>query len=135
VPPGPITHPALNFEAHVAALGIRFYRGRLFPREYRNDAFVAQHGSWNRTDPIGYRVMHVDFDASGRPTGAQVFVDGWLGSGGRAWGRAGGHRRAARRLRLDLRRRGRRDLSRDLPPAVVRPDWARGRPSGPGTTA
>jgi glucose/arabinose dehydrogenase len=86
-PPGPITHPALNFEAHVAALGIHFYRGRMFPRDYRHDAFVAQHGSWNRTDPIGYRMMHVSFDANGRPTGKQVFIDGWLGSGGRAWGR------------------------------------------------
>jgi glucose/arabinose dehydrogenase len=86
-PPGPITHPALNFEAHVAALGVHFYRGRMFPQDYRGDAFVAQHGSWNRTDPIGYRVMRVSFDASGRPTGKQVFIDGWLGGGGRAWGR------------------------------------------------
>ena len=85
--PGPIIHPALSFEAHVAALGIRFYRGRTFPADYRNDAFVAQHGSWNRTEPIGYRVMRVAFDASGRPTGEQVFIHGWLGSGGRAWGR------------------------------------------------
>jgi glucose/arabinose dehydrogenase len=85
--PGPITHPALNFGAHVAALGIRFYRGGMFPREYRHDAFVAQHGSWNRTDPIGYRVMHVAFDGRGRPTGQEVFIDGWLGSDGRAWGR------------------------------------------------
>jgi glucose/arabinose dehydrogenase len=86
-PPGPITHPALNFEAHVAALGLHFYRGRMFPQEYRQDAFVAQHGSWNRSDPIGYRVMRVSFDPSGRPSGKQVFIDGWLGSGGRAWGR------------------------------------------------
>jgi glucose/arabinose dehydrogenase len=86
-PPGAITHPALSFEAHVAALGLRFYRGRMFPYDYRDDAFVAQHGSWNRTDPIGYRVMHVAFDANGRPTGQQVFIDGWLGSDGRAWGR------------------------------------------------
>jgi glucose/arabinose dehydrogenase len=86
-PPGPITQPELNFEAHVAALGIRFYRGRMFPEAYRHDAFVAQHGSWNRSEPIGYRVMHVAFDAAGRPIGAEVFIDGWLGGGGRAWGR------------------------------------------------
>jgi glucose/arabinose dehydrogenase len=85
--PGPITHPAINFEANVAALGMHFYRGRMFPDDYRHDAFVAQHGSWNRTQPIGYRVMHVAFDASGRPTGKQVFIDGWLGRDGRAWGR------------------------------------------------
>jgi glucose/arabinose dehydrogenase len=82
-PPEPITDPALNFEAHVAALGIHFYRGRMFPEEYRHDAFVAQHGSWNRTEPIGYRVMRVDFDAGGK----EVFIDGWLGASGRAWGR------------------------------------------------
>lgn len=86
-PPGRITHPVVRFEAHVAALGIRFYRGRMFPRDYRHDAFVAQHGSWNRSEPIGYRIMRVRFDANGRPTGKEVFIDGWLGPGGRAWGR------------------------------------------------
>jgi glucose/arabinose dehydrogenase len=86
-PPGPITHPVVNFEAHVAALGIHFYRGRMFPHDYRHDAFVAQHGSWNRREPIGYRVVRVAFDASGRPTGNKVFIDGWLGHDDRAWGR------------------------------------------------
>jgi glucose/arabinose dehydrogenase len=86
-PPGPTADPALDFAAHVAALGMRFYRGRMFPRAYRGDAFVAQHGSWNRSDPIGYRVMRVRFDAAGNPTGKEVFIDGWLGPGGRAWGR------------------------------------------------
>jgi glucose/arabinose dehydrogenase len=86
-PPGPVTPPALAFEAHVAALGLHFYRGRMFPADYRHDAFVAQHGSWNRSDPIGYRVMRVRFDADGNPTGKEVFIDGWLGASGRAWGR------------------------------------------------
>jgi glucose/arabinose dehydrogenase len=86
-PPAPVTYPALTFEAHVAALGVRFYRGRMFPRDYRNDAFVAQHGSWNRSDPTGYRVMRVRFDDAGNPTGKEVFIDGWLDPGGRAWGR------------------------------------------------
>jgi glucose/arabinose dehydrogenase len=86
-PPGPMPPPALAFDAHVAALGIHFYRGRMFPADYRHDAFVAQHGSWNRSDPIGYRVMRVRFNDDGRPSGTEVFIDGWLGSGGRAWGR------------------------------------------------
>ena len=86
-PPAPVTHPEVSFEAHVAALGIRFYRGRMFPRDYRHDAFVAQHGSWNRSDPIGYRVVRVRFDQDGRPTGTEVFIDGWLGATGRPWGR------------------------------------------------
>ncbi|HLT02613.1 MAG TPA: hypothetical protein VK001_10550, partial [Geminicoccaceae bacterium] len=86
-PPERIRHPVVTFEAHVAALGVRFYRGRMFPREYRHDALVAQHGSWNRSVPIGYRIERVRFDADGRPTGREVFVDGWLGPDGRAWGR------------------------------------------------
>jgi glucose/arabinose dehydrogenase len=85
-PPGPVTQPEVNFDAHVAALGVHFYRGRMFPQDYRHDAFVAQHGSWNRSDPIGYRIMRVRFDADGRPTGQEVFIEGWLGQGG-AWGR------------------------------------------------
>jgi glucose/arabinose dehydrogenase len=85
-PPEPITHPVINFEAHVAALGVHFYRGRMFPRDYQGDALVAQHGSWNRSSPIGYRIVRVRFDASGRPTGTEAFIDGWLGQGG-AWGR------------------------------------------------
>jgi glucose/arabinose dehydrogenase len=85
-PQGPITHPEANFDAHVAALGVHFYRGRMFPQDYRHDAFVAQHGSWNRSEPIGYRIVRVRFDGSGRPTGQEVFIDGWLGQGG-AWGR------------------------------------------------
>jgi glucose/arabinose dehydrogenase len=86
-PPRYALAPELEFDAHVAALGIRFYRGSMFPKEYRNDALVAQHGSWNRTDPIGYRVMRVHFNWQGRATGKEVFIDGWLGSDGEAWGR------------------------------------------------
>jgi glucose/arabinose dehydrogenase len=85
--PGETTPPVVPFEAHTASLGMHFYRGRMFPDDYRNDAFVAQHGSWNRTDPIGYRIMRVRFDAEGLPVGKEVFIDGWLGSDGRPWGR------------------------------------------------
>jgi glucose/arabinose dehydrogenase len=86
-PPMDTTDPALAFEAHAAALGIRFYRGSMFPDDFRNDAFVAQHGSWNRTDPIGYRIVRVRFDDEGLPVGKEVFVDGWLNDDGRPWGR------------------------------------------------
>ena len=68
----------LAFEAHAAALGIHFYQGAMFPSAYRHDAFVAQHGSWNRSDPIGSRVMRVRFDDQGQPVGKEVFIDGWL---------------------------------------------------------
>jgi len=85
-PPGAV-FPAVSFGAHVAALGVHFYRGGLFPVAYRNDAFVAQHGSWNRTVPDGYRVMRVRFDAAGRPLRAEPFATGWLGANGATWGR------------------------------------------------
>jgi len=78
--------PVMDFGAHVAALGIHFYRGSMFPPEYRGDAFVAQHGSWNRTVPDGYRVMRIRFDADGKPVGKEIFADGWLVAGS-AWGR------------------------------------------------
>lgn len=70
--------PVIDFAAHTASLGIQFYRGSMFPSRYRNDAFVAQHGSWNRTRPIGYRVMRVRFDGQGRAVAKEVFAEGWL---------------------------------------------------------
>ncbi len=82
----PTTMPEIRFGAHVAALGIHFYRGDMFPEAYRNDAFVAQHGSWNRTIPDGYRVVRVKFDRHGRALSYQQFADGWLVKG-KAWGR------------------------------------------------
>ena len=85
-PPAEVTMPALEFGAHHAALGIHFYRGKMFPAEYRGDAFVAQHGSWNRSEPAGYRIMRVRFDDQGKPVGKEVFAEGWL-QGEEAWGR------------------------------------------------
>jgi glucose/arabinose dehydrogenase len=85
-PPRDAVFPIVEFGAHVAALGIHFYRGRMFPEAYRTDAFVAQHGSWNKSVPDGYRVMRVRFDAAGRALGTEGFADGWL-SDGSAWGR------------------------------------------------
>lgn len=83
--PVPVTMPAVRFGAHVAALGVRFYRGDMFPPQYRGDAFVAQHGSWNRTIPDGYRIARVRFDESGGATWSP-FAEGWL-TRGQAWGR------------------------------------------------
>jgi len=80
-PPGEVTFPVVDFQAHVAALGLHFYSGELFPADYRGDAFVAQHGSWNRSIPVGYRVVRVRFDEAGRATGTGVFADGWLRDG------------------------------------------------------
>lgn len=86
--PRPATYPVVEFNAHVAALGISFYRGQQFPAAYRNDAFVAQHGSWNRTVPDGYRVMRVMFDpGTAKVGGAEIFASGFLRPNGDTWGR------------------------------------------------
>lgn len=78
--------PVLRFGAHVAALGIDFYTGSQFPEEYRQSAIVAQHGSWNRSEPVGYRLVKVAFE-NGEPVSKSVFVDGWLRSDGEVLGR------------------------------------------------
>ena len=85
-PPAGAKAPAIEFQAHTANLGIHFYRGNQFPEEYKGDAFVAQHGSWNRSIPVGYRIMRIRFNGKGQATGKQVFAEGWL-QGANAWGR------------------------------------------------
>ncbi len=79
------TAPELDLPAHVASLGMRFYTGAMFPPAYRNGIFIAEHGSWNRSTPVGYRVVFVRI-AGNRAAGEEVFADGWLKEG-RAWGR------------------------------------------------
>jgi glucose/arabinose dehydrogenase len=77
--------PALQLGPHVAALGMRFYTGEMFPEYYRNGIFIAEHGSWNRKDPIGYRVMFVKLE-NNMPVSYEVFAEGWL-QGTLSWGR------------------------------------------------
>lgn len=79
------TPPAQKLGPHVAALGMRFYRGTQFPPGYRNQVFIAEHGSWNRSRKIGYRVSLVRIEA-GRAVAYQTFAEGWL-QGQSAWGR------------------------------------------------
>jgi glucose/arabinose dehydrogenase len=79
------TPPAMELGPHVAALGMRFYTGTMFPEEYRNQIFIAEHGSWNRTTPIGYRISLVRLD-NDRALSYDVFAEGWL-QGHQAWGR------------------------------------------------
>lgn len=78
--------PAWKFKAHIAPLGIRFYQGKQFPVEYKNQLFVAQHGSWNRTVPQGYRVVLVRFNR-GKAISEQDFISGWLTKEGEVLGR------------------------------------------------
>jgi glucose/arabinose dehydrogenase len=80
--------PAAKLGPHVAALGLKFYTGSMFPSEYRNRLLIAQHGSWNRTPqagPIGYRIMMATVDGA-RVTNYEPFVEGFL-QGRQAWGR------------------------------------------------
>jgi glucose/arabinose dehydrogenase len=83
--------PAVKLGPHVAALGMRFYTGREFPAEYRNNIFIAEHGSWNRSKKIGYRVARVALDGQGRVLRHEPFIEGWLQVDGRGresvWGR------------------------------------------------
>jgi len=78
--------PALVLGAHVAALGLTFYTGDMFPAAYRNQLFIAQHGSWNRSSKVGYNLLLVRFDAAGKVAGSEVFAQGWL-QGEKNWGR------------------------------------------------
>jgi glucose/arabinose dehydrogenase len=76
--------PNLLYQAHTAPLGLAFYTGSQFPPEYRGDLLVALHGSWNRSTPVGYKVIRVRL-ARPEPV-AEDFATGWL-VGGRHWGR------------------------------------------------
>jgi len=80
------TAPAWKFKAHMAPLGLRFYRGNQFPSDFKNQLFVAQHGSWNRSEPQGYRVALVKFKQD-YPVSEQSFISGWLTNDGKVLGR------------------------------------------------
>jgi glucose/arabinose dehydrogenase len=80
------TPPARVLGAHVAALGLTFYTGDMFPETYRGQIFIAQHGSWNRSEKVGYNILLVRLDPKGRVEGSEVFASGWL-QGQDNWGR------------------------------------------------
>lgn len=77
--------PAIKLGPHVAPLGLTFYTGTMFPAEYRGRIFIAEHGSWNRSEKIGYRVTQVAVE-NGRAVSYQPFAEGWLRDG-RVYGR------------------------------------------------
>ena len=81
--------PVQKLGAHVAAIGFTFYTGKMFPASYKNAAIIAQHGSWNRSTPSGYRVMVARTEGR-RVTGYEPLVDGFLpGTGSGAAGGRG----------------------------------------------
>ncbi|MEQ8519634.1 MAG: PQQ-dependent sugar dehydrogenase [Cytophagales bacterium] len=78
--------PVQNLGPHVAPLGLKFYTGTMFPEAYKNQILIAEHGSWNRSTPIGYRITMVSLDGD-RSLGYSDFASGWLQEDGTAWGR------------------------------------------------
>ncbi|HEV8621025.1 MAG TPA: sorbosone dehydrogenase family protein [Nitrospiraceae bacterium] len=82
---GEFTPPVVALGPHVASLGMRFYTGKMFPPEYQNQIFIAEHGSWNRSQKIGYRITSVLRDVQGQYR-YSVFAEGWL-QGQEVWGR------------------------------------------------
>ena len=77
LPPN-ITDPQVYMDAHAADLGLAFYTGKAFPAKYQGGLFSAQHGSWNRTTPIGARIMFTSLKADGTADKTEVVADGWL---------------------------------------------------------
>jgi glucose/arabinose dehydrogenase len=80
------TRPAAKLDPHGASLGLAFYTGGMFPAEYKNRLFITQHGSWNRTEKIGYQLLVLDVQPDGKVLDMKVFAEGWL-QGQEVWGR------------------------------------------------
>ena len=81
------TAPVQKLGAHVAALGMRFYTGNMFGADYLNRVFIAEHGSWNRTEPVGYKLTSVSLDETGKSVANNTFAEGWLQPDGKVLGR------------------------------------------------
>jgi glucose/arabinose dehydrogenase len=77
-PPAGIVMPQVEYAAHTAALGLTFYDGNKFPEKYRGGVFVAEHGSWNRSKPIGYRIMFTSLKPDGTADKTEIFAEGFL---------------------------------------------------------
>jgi glucose/arabinose dehydrogenase len=86
-PPANVVFPQVEMAAHAADLGMTFYTGRMFPEKYQNAIFSAQHGSWNRTVPIGARVMVTYLKEDGTAEKTEPFAEGWLNENGEYLGR------------------------------------------------
>ena len=77
-PPADVVFPQVEEQAHAADLGMTFYTGKMFPEKYRGGVFSAQHGSWNRTTPVGARVMFTALNPDGSAKDTVPFAEGWL---------------------------------------------------------
>ena len=83
--PANVVFPQVEMVAHAADLGMTFYSGKMFPQKYQGGIFSAQHGSWNRTTPIGARVMFTSLKEDGTADKTEAFAEGWLTENGEYW--------------------------------------------------
>lgn len=86
-PPADVVFPQVETVAHAADLGLSFYTGKMFPKKYQGAIFSAQHGSWNRTEPVGARVMVTYLKDDGTVDKMEPFAQGWLTADGEYTGR------------------------------------------------
>jgi glucose/arabinose dehydrogenase len=86
-PPKDAVFPVVERVAHAADLGLLFYTGNKFPEKYKKGVFSAQHGSWNRTVPVGARVLFTPINEDGTAGTEEVFAEGWLNANGEYIGR------------------------------------------------
>lgn len=86
-PPSGVVFPQVEMVAHAADLGMTFYHGKMFPAKYQGGVFNAEHGSWNRTTPVGARIMYTPVKADGTAGKTEVFAEGWLTSNNEYLGR------------------------------------------------
>jgi glucose/arabinose dehydrogenase len=86
-PPADVVFPQVEMAAHAADLGMQFYTGKMFPSKYQGAIFSAQHGSWNRTTPIGARIMITTLKEDGTAAKTEPFAQGWLTENGEYIGR------------------------------------------------
>jgi len=77
-PPADVVFPVVEYAPHAADLGMSFYTGKMFPAKYQNGVFSAEHGSWNRTKPVGARVVFTAVNSDGSVGATEVFAEGWL---------------------------------------------------------
>lgn len=76
--PAGVIFPQVEMAPHAADLGLVFYNAKMFPEKYQGGVFNAEHGSWNRTTPVGARIMYTSLKADGTADKTEVFADGWL---------------------------------------------------------
>lgn len=133
-PPGGLTmedwdrmseRPVLGYDPHAAPMQMVFYRGGMFPQSEQGNAFAAMRGSWNRSDPVGYEIVRLRFDANGEPTAIEPFVTGFLQSN-----RSEGPAHSGRPVGLAVAHDGALLFSDDVNGVIYRVSYIGSNPAG-----